>query len=317
MSAINKLCLSDYIHDLEIIKAKDSESQSQTKEIFGFKWKQKDSYESDIVSKQVYDWEIEKYFNNDISKLEKLLEREGQVIVDAGCGAGVSSSILFGKRLNRHHYLGINISDSVIIADKKFKDLGIKGEFLQGSLFEVPIPDESVDIIFSEGVLHHTDNTERAIKHLSNKLVKGGHFLFYVYSKKAEIREYTDDLIRDKIKDLNDEEAWNALKPLTQLGISFGKLDSEIEIVEDVPLLGIKKGKINLQRFFYYNFCKAFYRPDYTIEEMNHVNFDWYRPLNCHRQTPEEVKKWCDDANLKIENFNVEESGITVVAKKM
>ncbi len=49
---------------------------------------------------------------------------------------------------------------------------------------------------------------------------------------------------------------------------------------------------------------------------MNHVNFDWYRPANCHRQTPEEVRKWCENAGLDVSYMNVEEAGITVVSRK-
>ena len=59
-----------------------------------------------------------------------------------------------------------------------------------------------------------------------------------------------------------------------------------------------------------------FYRPEFSLEEMNHINFDWFRPLNCHRHTKEEIMKFCHNANLEIEHLNVQESGITVVARK-
>ncbi len=48
---------------------------------------------------------------------------------------------------------------------------------------------------------------------------------------------------------------------------------------------------------------------------MNHVNFDWFRPLNCHRQTPDEVRQWCQEAGLEIERMDLQEAGITVVAR--
>ena len=178
----------------------------------------------------------------------------------------------------------------------------------------MPVADESFDIIFSEGVLHHTDNTEDAIKKLSRKLKKGGRFLFYVYKKKGPVREFSDDYIRNAIKDLSNEEAWHALMPLTKLGIELGKLNTDINVREDIPFLGIKKGRDNLQRFFYYNFLKTFYKDDLPLEEMNHINFDWFRPLNCHRHDPEEIQKWCLEAALKVERLYVDESGITVVA---
>ena len=154
------------------------------------------------------------------------------------------------------------------------------------------------------------------IMFLARKLRGGGRFLFYVYAKKAVIREFTDDHIRHHLQNLNDEEAWKALESLTRLGITLGDLNVKFEVPEDIPVLGIKKGEYDLQRFFYWNICKMYYRPEFSFDEMNHVNFDWFRPLNCHRHTPEEIKKWCQEAGLMIEHMNVQEAGITIVAVK-
>ena len=115
---------------------------------------------------------------------------------------------------------------------------------------------------------------------------------------------------------MSDEQAWKALEPLTRLGIALGKLGVEIDIPEDIPMLGIKKGKQDLQRFVYWNVCKLYYRPEFSEDEMNHINFDWYRPLNCHRHTPEELRQYIADAGMAIERMKAEEAGITVVAIK-
>ena len=140
--------------------------------------------------------------------------------------------------------------------------------------------------------------------------------MFYLYAKKAVIREFCDDYIREYLKDKTDEQAWEELMPLTLLGKALGDLDIEVEIPQDITYLGIKKGRVNLQRLFYWNIFKAFYKPDFSLEEMNHINFDWYRPLNCHRHTPYEVEQWCAQAGLEIERLHVEEAGITVIAVK-
>jgi hypothetical protein len=52
------------------------------------------------------------------------------------------------------------------------------------------------------------------------------------------------------------------------------------------------------------------------MDEMNHINFDWFRPLNCHRHTESEVRLWCEEAKLSIEHMDVSDSGITVVELK-
>ncbi len=313
MSAIEKLGLQSS----EKASANGySETQQQTKDIFGFKWEKRDTYEDGGMENYVQKWLIERYAKGDVSNLDKILGEDGKVIIDAGCGSGFSALLLFGEILNKHNYLGIDISSAVDVAAQRFKEKGIKGEFLQMSVLDIPVAENSVDVIFSEGVLHHTDSTEKAIKYLAGKIKPGGVFMFYVYAKKSAAREFTDDYVREQIKSMSDEEAWEALKPLTRLGIALGEMNATINFKEDIPVLGIKKGEMDIQRFLYWNFCKTYYRPEYTFEEMNHINFDWFRPLNCHRQTPEEVKQWCKEANLNIEEIVVEDAGITIIARK-
>jgi len=87
-------------------------------------------------------------------------------------------------------------------------------------------------------------------------------------------------------------------------------------VPEPIDLLEIPAGKINLQRFFYWHVFKAYSRPEMSIEEMNHVNFDWYAPRNAHRQSLDEVRAWCAAVGLVIERERAEEAGITIVARK-
>ena len=295
-----------------------SSTQEQTREAFGFKWARRDSYESPAVQEAGRGWLLEKYCQGDPERLSRWLADGGgrKLILDAGCGSGNSALMFFGDHLRQHDYLGVDISSACEVGRTRFAERGMPGDFLQCSLLDLPVPDGSFDLIFSEGVLHHTDDPRGAFHALVRKLAPGGRFLFYVYARKAVIREFTDDLIREKLQGLSDTEAWAALEPLTRLGKALGELKATLEVPEDVPLLGIRKGSLDLQRFFYWNICKSFYREDWTLEEMNHVNFDWFRPMNCHRQTPEEVREWVDSAALELEQLRVEEAGITVVARK-
>jgi len=293
-----------------------SGSQRQTDEAFGFKWAKRDTYESDVSKANMRRWLLERYCAGDPSFLQMWLSGEGKIILDAGCGAGFSGLLFFGDMLRVHDYLGVDISSAVDVARNRFKEIDMPGDFVRADISTLEIPDASVDMIFSEGVLHHTDSTEKTLKHLARKLVCGGRFLFYVYRKKALIREFTDDAIREALKPLTDEEAWEVLKPLTKLGIALGELTLDIDVKDPIPFLDIDAGKLDVQRFFYWNICKAYYRPELSFEEMHHINFDWFRPLNCHRHTPEEIRTWCTEAGLAIEHIDVQEAGITVVSQR-
>lgn len=313
MSAIERLGIKSYNDN----QGDHSANQEQTSQTFGFKWQKRDTYESAVVQEVSRKWLLKRYCQGQPEKIAEWLGEGNKIIVDAGCGAGYSALIFFGDLLKKNDYLGIDISDAVKVAAKRFREKGIPCDFLQSSLLELPmIPEHSVDMIFAEGVLHHTDDTGKAIKYLSGKLKQNGLFLFYVYAQKAVIREFTDDHIRNAIAGMSDEEAWETLMPLSKLGIALGELKTDIEVPEDIPYLGIKKGRLDIQRFFYWNVCKLFYRPDYTLDEMNHINFDWFRPANCHRHTVDEVIGFCNESQLEIEHLDHEEAGITVVARR-
>lgn len=103
---------------------------------------------------------------------------------------------------------------------------------------------------------------------------------------------------------------------MTKLGKQLGDLKITLNIGDEIPFLEIKSGRIDLQRFFYWYLFKCFYHPEYSLKEMEHINFDWYRPQNCFRQTPEEVRMWCKEAGMKIVRMNVEEFSVAVIAQK-
>lgn len=313
MSALARLGIAEN----EDFGPSPSVSQAQTRNTFAFKWAQRASYESPMFKANAKRWLFDRYCAGDSTRLKQWLGGGSKIILDAGCGSGFSALLFFGDHLHEHDYLGIDISPSTEVARTRFREAGVPGDFLQHDLRDLPIPPSSVDLIFSEGVLHHTDNTEAALKNLTTKLKPGGRVLFYVYARKAVIREFTDDHIREQLRTLDDETAWAALMPLTKLGKVLGDNDIEIEVPEAIPFLGIPSGKVSLQRLFYWNICKLYYKPEYTLDEMNHINFDWFRPLNCHRHTPQEVQRWCDDLELAVERLHVEEAGITVVARKI
>lgn len=292
-----------------------SQAQAQTSDTFGFKWKKVDTFDSPASLARMREWLVERY--GDLSKASWLGEHgEAPLLIDAGCGAGMSGLELLGPLVPRLRYLGVDVSEAVDVARARFRERGLEAGFLQADISELPLPRESVDLIFSEGVLHHTNSTEGALKSLAKLLKPGGRFLFYVYKKKGPLREFTDDYVRDVLQPLPPEQAWKLMEPLTQLGISLGELNTEIDIPQPIDLLGIPAGRINVQRLFYWHVAKTFYRPDLTFDEMNHINFDWYAPANAQRQSIDQVRTWCSDAGLEIEREVVEDAGITVIARK-
>lgn len=287
--------------------------QQQTGETFAYKWAKEDTYSSRDAEQATRSWLVERY--GDLSR-EPAWRRFGDVplVLDAGCGAGRTALLLIGDMLRRVRYLGVDLSEAVELAARQFARAGLPGAFLQADLTALPLPEACFDFILSEGVLHHTPSTRGALLSLAKHLKPGGAIAFYVYAKKAPVREFTDDFIRAKLCRMTPSDAWNTLIPLTKLGRALGELNVSVDVPETVDLLGIPAGRIDVQRLFYWYFCKMYHRPEFTVDEMNHVNFDWFTPTYSHRQTPEEVRAWCVEARLDVEEMKVELAGITTVA---
>jgi SAM-dependent methyltransferase len=241
----------------------------------------------------------------------------GRRTLDAGCGAGFATSAWIADGWSRDgaEWVGLDISAAIDVARERLGGFPAT-EFVQGDVTQPPFRPETFDAIISEGVLHHTHSTRAALEALVPLLARGGEIMFYVYRRKAPIREFTDDYVRDRLAELSPEEAWDAIRPLTRLGQALAELEVEVEVPEDVPLLGIKAGRYDVQRLIYWHVAKLFWNAGMTFEENNHLNFDWYAPRYAHRHSEDEVRGWCDDGGLEVTRFDVDDAGFTVRAVK-
>lgn len=291
--------------------------QTQTREAFGYKWQREDSYGSPAMVEFSRNWLEGRYAALWAHPAADLSGAHRPLMLDAGCGSAYSAGILLERRFSKLRYVGADISRAVDVAARSLAEKGVDGAVVQADLMSLPFANGAFDIVFSEGVLHHTPSTRAALTAVAQKAREGGVIAFYVYRKKSPVREFTDDYIRDVVKDFPPEHAWTLMEPLTRLGIALGELNVEIEIPEEIRLLGIPAGRINVQRLFYWHVCKLFYRSDMSLEEMNHINFDWFTPTYAHRQSVEEVSQWCSEIGLDIVEMKAEEAGITVIATKL
>jgi len=296
----------------------EDSDQKQTEGSFGYKWQRRDAWYSPEVLAACQPWLVQRYGFQSLEGMRQFFGAHRRVL-DAGCGSGFSSSLWIDpswRGAGEAEWIGADISEAIDVARERLG--AIPGtQFMQADILELPFRERTFDVIFSDGVLHHTPSTERALKSLARLLVKSGEILFYVYRVKSPIREFSDDYIRDAISGLEPAKAWDALKPLTKLGQALADLRTEVEIPEDISFLGIKKGRYDVQRLFYWHFAKLYWRESFSFEENNHVNFDWYHPRYSWRHTEDEVRRWCQEEGLKITHFDdAQESGFTVRAIK-
>jgi len=121
-----------------------------------------------------------------ISKEMPLSELSGKKVLEIGCGAG-GHSAMFARHGAELTSLDIS-RDRVTATRKKFRLLGSRAKMaaaLQGNAESLPFPDDSFDIVYSNGVLHHTPNTAGAIDEVYRVLRPGGQAAIMLYCKSS------------------------------------------------------------------------------------------------------------------------------------
>jgi SAM-dependent methyltransferase len=284
------------------------ENQEQTKEAFSEKWKTWFIKSEDRDKKNLYEYQKRWYFDlygfRDEKEFHRFLNSK-KIIFDAGCGLGYKSK-WFADLSPNSLVIGMDISDSVLIAAKEYFDTK-NLFFIKGDISDTFIKDNVIDYISCDQVLMHTENPELTLRELVRILKKGKQISFNVYAKKALPRELLDTYFRTIVKNIKYEDLWEMAKQLTKLGKILSDLKIEIE-VPDIPLLGIKGGKYDLQRFIYWNFIKCFWNEDLGYYNSVLVNFDWYSPSNAKTYSENEFLKMINDNNLEILYFHKEEA---------
>jgi SAM-dependent methyltransferase len=109
---------------------------------------------------------------------------DGLRILEVGPGAG-GHSALFASRGARMTSIDVTW-DRAVATQRKFNllngDAGT-GSAGQGDAESLPFADDTFDIVYSNGVLHHTHDTERAVNEVFRVLRPGGRAVIMLYSK--------------------------------------------------------------------------------------------------------------------------------------
>ncbi len=288
------------------------EGQGETVESFSWKWRRAQNYRGATLG-HYSQWYLDRYGFKTVDALSRFLAGK-QRILDAGTAHGRDAE-MYAKN-SPASVFGIDISFGVKNA---YRDLGElpNAHFVQADLTRLPFPERFFDFIGCDQVIHHTPDTRASLAHLVTRLAPGGHIAFYVYKKKGPVREFCDDHIRAQTVNMSPEECYRVSEAITRFGKMMSDLKLTIDIPEDIPVLDIKAGKHDLQRFIYWNMFKCYWNDTMDWESNVITNFDWYHPLHAHRHTRDEVEAWCKEEGLTIQHLDVQESGISVLAQKI
>lgn len=280
-------------------------NQEQTKDIFSDKWVEADEYENiEKLYEFQYEWFFSLYGFESEDKLAEYLSTK-KTIIDTGCGLGYKAA-WFAKLAPHAIVLGVDISDAIQVAAKNFSQYP-NLFFFRGDIANTRLKNDVIDFTVCDQVIMHTEVPEDTFAHLSAITSNGGEFACYVYSKKALPRELVDDYFRKATHNISKEEMWKFSEQLTELGKRLSELKVSFES-PDIPLLGIKGGTYDIQRFIYWNFLKCFWKADWGFDLSKSTNYDWYAPSNAKRFSKQEFLDMVNANKLSVSFLHEEEA---------
>ncbi|HVW50775.1 MAG TPA: class I SAM-dependent methyltransferase [Trinickia sp.] len=116
-----------------------------------------------------------------IDDLKRLIDGpvpRSPVIVDAGCGQGISFKLL-ARAFEPSRIVGIDCHEpSLALAEQAARHVPAPVEVMQGDCAALPFPDACADIVFCHQTFHHLVEQERALEAFHRVLKPGGVLLF-------------------------------------------------------------------------------------------------------------------------------------------
>lgn len=289
--------------------------ETNTAKSFSDKWhKNTDlAFENTLdPNSEIFKWITQRNGFSDGAALKEYL-RSKKRILDAGCGNGrVTALLRTYSNPETTEVVGIDLTAADVAAGNlsAFKNVSFYTKNLQDDLTDLG----KFDYIYCQEVLHHTGNARKGFDNLVKLLERNGEIAIYVYKKKAPVREFVDDYVREKIAGMNYETAMKHCRQITELGKALSAQHIKLQ-VPPVDILEIPGGEYDLQRFIYHFFAKIFWNDEFSFEDNAVINYDWYHPQDCTRHTIEEVREWFIQNGLSITHECVDFYGITVSGK--
>ena len=142
-----------------------------------------------------YDWDGKAYWGLSPSHMYRVMDfmldlRErplpGKTVLEVGIGVGGIANHIAST--HDCELVGLDLSYAV---EPAYRHFGSSNPFLhvvQGSAFQPPFAKQSFDLVFSQGVLHHTFSTRVAIESVAQLPKIGGRLYVWVYSPWDERR---------------------------------------------------------------------------------------------------------------------------------
>ena len=161
-----------HANSLFSIQNKKTDPRKNSSIVYGNLWNQ-------LRKKEII--EAKKLIVNRLSYLKTIKHKKffkEKRVLDSGCGSGRYSNAILSLGAKEVHAVDYG-KTGLKFAKKNFNNK--KLFFKQADVLKLPFKNESFDIVFSNGVLHHTTNMAKGIRELVRVCKKGGNIWLYLY----------------------------------------------------------------------------------------------------------------------------------------
>lgn len=197
-------------------------------------------------------------------------EVKGKKVLDAGCGTGIFSMI-FGRK-EAELVVGMDISKGSLLTAKNLRNhFNLSNISLQQTdMLRLPFTDETFDIVWAWGTVHHTEDPFKAMNELIRVLKKNGILFLAIYKRTAIT--FIHEFIRKTLIKIPK----NMWIPVSRAMAMFLE-----------PFVRIFKKREKARKG----------------ESLEELILDWYFvPIRFH-YTPEEIREFLENNRLIVEKF--------------
>jgi SAM-dependent methyltransferase len=224
-------------------------------------------------------------------------------MLDAGCGNGTLSAELAGEGIDvvaLDFSGGAHRAFQYAVFNNRVSEAAVaRLDYVQGDLQAPPFGDGEFDLIYADGVLHHTPDTRRTFMTLTSRVRPGGQFFVWLY--RSDTRGFAT-VKRHVVHAVRAATGWMSYR--SRLALCY---------VAAVPILAMVK---LLQIFGW----RA--RPMIPIRQKAINLFDTITPTYNHEHTPPEVIAWFREAGFEnarevtISDFRLGHGGFAVLGRR-
>lgn len=120
-----------------------------------------------------------------IHSIAQFTRHRGEKLLEVGVGAGTDH--LQWARAGCDCY-GVDLTDAAVETTRAHLALyGLESKLQRVDAEELPFPDDTFDVVYSWGVIHHSENPERIIAEIRRVLKPGGEFIGMLYGRRSPL----------------------------------------------------------------------------------------------------------------------------------